>query len=105
MTLNFIQDEEARQHLRLGPAGEDPGDDADLTNKIAEANGIFTEFLKGDVPESWYDNTTSPALFDPPPEAKAVAFNILTNLWDKRGQDPTPEAYPLMRLMRGHLLG
>lgn len=103
-TLVFITDDEARQHLRLGPSGQDTNDDADLTNKIQEASGIFTEFLKNLVPEDWY-TADSPPVFEPPPEAKSVVLNILANLWDKRGYDPTPEAYPLMRLMRGHVIG
>lgn len=99
----IVTDREARLSLRLGPAGEDVDDDADLARVIAQAQAVFLTY-NGPIPEAWIDDTVSPHIVVAPDEAKAAVLTIIHSLWDERGADPTSKAYPLMRLIRGPAL-
>lgn len=102
---SLVSEEEGRRWLKLGPAG-DANDDADLTDKIAQASAVFLQYHSdGVVPEEW--TSGSPVAADPalvPDEIKQAVAIILYDLWDRRGENPVERAYDLMRMIRGPAL-
>jgi Phage gp6-like head-tail connector protein len=72
--------EDAKIHLRI----TDPAHDADVQQKLTEAQDVILDYLGEQVDPLWTDATT-------PPRVLSAIKIYLTHLYEQRGEDMTTD--------------